>query len=280
MENKQELIKRAFLSECNIKRLGSIVGENNSAKFLSDFVTLAEQMPKADLNQVARCCIEIASMKLPILKQAGQAYIVPRNITLDKGTPNERKFLTYNVEIGYKGWIVLAKRAGFAVRVYPLFNGDDWSYSINGFSQNFSYTPAEANLLAEKTEDFVEQNLKAIAVVTKDLSTNIEACEIVEMALLKKLRSKSSTKDGGVYKEWLLEMYKAKATKYVLKRLPLDTLDTSIFKAFESDDKNDVGFKEAPQAQKPMVKVLESNPYASASDVVEVCEEATLLEIE
>lgn len=265
---KQEVIKRTFLSECSIKRLGAIVGENNSAKFLSDFVTLAEQMPKADLNQVARCCIEIASMKLPILKQAGQAYLVPRGGV-------------YNVEIGYKGWIVLAKRAGFAVRVYPLFQGDDWTYSINGFSQNFSYTPAETNLLAEKTEAFVEQNLKAIAVVTKDLTTNIEACEIVEMALLKKLRSKSNTKDGGVYKEWLLEMYKAKATKYVLKRLPLDTLDTSIFKAFESDDKNDVSFKEAPQTQKPMVKALESNPYVSASDVeLEPTEEVPVLEIE
>lgn len=259
----QDRAKAQFMEVCGMKRLNAIVGEDNSANFLSDFITLAEQNPKANFGELAKCCIEIANMKLPITKQAGQAYVVPRNTTINKGTPDERKISVLNVEIGYKGWLVLAKRAGIAVRVYPIFKGDDYTYEINGFEQNFTYKPNINNILAEKTEQFIENNLQFIAVATKDLISKVETCDLVEIALLKKLRSKTQSKSGGVYKDWLLEMYKAKAIKYVLKKMPIDTLDSSIFRAFEKDDANDVSYVENTQAitQAPEQK---SNPYASA----------------
>ena len=246
----QDRAKAQFMEVCGMKRLNAIVGEDNSANFLSDFLTLAEQNPNVDFTQLTKCCIEIANMKLPISKQAGQAYVVPRGGAL-------------NVEIGYKGWLVLAKRAGIAVRVYPIFRGDDYTYEINGFEQNFTYKPNFQNITAEKTEQFIENNLQFIAVATKDLISKVETCDLVEFPLLKKLRSKTQSKTGGVYKDWLLEMYKAKAIKYVLKKMPIDTLDTSIFRAFEKDDFNDVSYVES----EPIItKAPEqtSNPYASA----------------
>lgn len=246
----QDRAKAQFMEVCGMKRLNAIVGEDNSANFLSDFLTLAEQNPNADFANLTKCCIEIANMKLPISKQAGQAYVVPRGGAL-------------NVEIGYKGWLVLAKRAGIAVRVYPIFRGDDYTYEINGFEQNFTYKPNFQNITAEKTEQFIENNLQFIAVATKDLISKVETCDLVEIALLRKLRSKTQSKSGGVYKDWLLEMYKAKAIKYVLKKMPIDTLDTSIFRAFEKDDTNDVSYVEsAPSITQAPEKT--SNPYASA----------------
>lgn len=246
----QDRAKAQFMEVCGMKRLNAIVGEDNSANFLSDFLTLAEQNPNADFTQLTKCCIEIANMKLPISKQAGQAYVVPRGGAL-------------NVEIGYKGWLVLAKRAGIAVRVYPIFRGDDYTYEINGFEQNFTYKPNFQNITAEKTEQFIENNLQFIAVATKDLISKVETCDLVEFPLLKKLRSKTQSKSGGVYKDWLLEMYKAKAIKYVLKKMPIDTLDTSIFRAFEKDDTNDVSYVEsAPSITQAHEQT--SNPYASA----------------
>ena len=259
----QDKAKAEFFGVCTMRRLNAIVGEDNSANFLSDFVTLAEQNPKANFTELSKCCIEIANMRLPITKQAGQAYVVPRNVTINKGTPNERKISVLNVEIGYKGWLVLARRAGVAVRVYPIFSGDEYSYEINGFEQNFTYKPNINNILAEKTEQFIENNLQFIAVATKDLISKVETCDLVEIALLRKLKSKSQTKSGGVYKDWLLEMYKAKAIKYVLKKMPIDTLDSSIFRAFEKDDANDVSYVEsAPAITQAPEKT--SNPYASA----------------
>ena len=246
----QDRAKAQFMEVCGMKRLNAIVGEDNSANFLSDFLTLAEQNPNVDFTQLTKCCIEIANMKLPISKQAGQAYVVPRGGAL-------------NVEIGYKGWLVLAKRAGIAVRVYPIFRGDDYTYEINGFEQNFTYKPNFQNITAEKTEQFIENNLQFIAVATKDLISKVETCDLVEFPLLKKLRSKTQSKSGGVYKDWLLEMYKAKAIKYVLKKMPIDTLDTSIFRAFEKDDFNDVSYVEsAPSITQAPEQT--SNPYASA----------------
>ena len=246
----QDRAKAQFMEVCGMKRLNAIVGEDNSANFLSDFLTLAEQNPNVDFTQLTKCCIEIANMKLPISKQAGQAYVVPRGGAL-------------NVEIGYKGWLVLAKRAGIAVRVYPIFRGDDYTYEINGFEQNFTYKPNFQNITAEKTEQFIENNLQFIAVATKDLISKVETCDLVEFPLLKKLRSKTQSKSGGVYKDWLLEMYKAKAIKYVLKKMPIDTLDTSIFRAFEKDDSNDVSYVEsAPSITQAPEQT--SNPYASA----------------
>lgn len=238
----QDTAKMNFLEVCNMKRLGALVGEKNTASFLSDFMLLAEQNPKADFKNLARCCIEIASMKLPILKQAGQAYVVPRGSC-------------YNVEIGYKGWLVLAKRVGIAVRVYPIYQGDSYSFEISDFEQKFNFIPLEGNLSADKTPEFIEKNLKFIAVVTKDLVTGLVSCELVEFSLLKRLRSKSTSKDSPAYKEWLLEMYKAKAIKYVLKKMPLDTLDSSIFKAMEFDDRNDVAFKEETKAMTSQVEL-------------------------
>ena len=259
----QDRAKAQFMEVCGMKRLNAIVGEDNSANFLSDFLTLAEQNSKANFGQLAKCCIEIANMKLPISKQAGQAYIVPRNVTINKGTPDERKISVLNVEIGYKGWLVLAKRAGIAVRVYPIFRGDDYTYEINGFEQNFTYKPNFQNITAEKTEQFIENNLQFIAIATKDLISKVETCDLVEIALLRKLRSKTQSTSGGVYKDWLLEMYKAKAIKYVLKKMPIDTLDSSIFRAFEKDDTNDVSYVESAPSITQAPEQM-SNPYASA----------------
>lgn len=246
---RQAQIQKAFLRECSLQRLEAIVGKENTKQFLSDFITLADQHPKAPLDQLARCCVEIASLKLPILKQAGQAYIVPRgNI--------------YNVEIGYKGWLVLAKRVGIEVRTYPVFQGDEYFFEVEDFEQKFRFKPSEENLSKDRNNDFINEKLLFIAVVTKDLKTGIVGIELVDFFTLSRMKKQSSGQNT-TYASWLLEMYKAKAIKYVLKKMPIDTLDSSIFRAFEKDDTNDVSYVESEPSitQEPEQT---SNPYASA----------------
>lgn len=247
----QEKAKSDFLQVCSIKRLASLVGQGNEGNFLSDFLILAGQINTENFKELAKCCIEIASMKLPILKQAGQAYVVPRSITVGKGTKNEKKIPILDVEIGYKGWLVLARRAGIAVKTYPIFDGDNFSFDAVGVNQSFRYSPSIENLSADKDSRFVENKLRFIAVCTKDLKSDVEDVSVLDINLLKRLRSKSPSSDSPAYRDWLLEMYNAKAIKYVLKKLPLDTLDTTIFKAFAVDDKNDVGYKEIEE-DKPL----------------------------
>lgn len=225
MSNKKQVaIQEAFLQECSKKRLDIIVGEGQSNKLLSDFVTLAEQLPSAPLPQLAKCCVEIASLRLPIHKHSGQAYIVPRGGV-------------YSVEIGYKGWLVLAQRAGILVRVYPIFKGDDYSFEVQDFEQKFRFKSSLKNLEADKTVEFVNQNLLFIAVLTKSVKTGLVNIDLVDFPTLKKLQNKGS--GGSAYKDWYLEMLRAKAIKYVLRKIPIDTIDSEIFRAFNADDENE-----------------------------------------
>ena len=227
----QAQIQRAFLQQCSQARLDALLGADGAKQFMSDFITLAEQNPNIDLNNLARCCIEIASFKLPIAKQAGQAYVVPRDGA-------------YQVEISYKGWMVLARRVGIAVRAYPIFEGDDFSYRIEGFEQRFSYVPSSSN----------SGKLLFIAVATKDIKTGIESVDLVDSQKLEQLRNKGGKKgeanNSPAYREWLVEMYRAKAIKYVLRKMAIDTMDGSIFAAFAADDKNDIAYDSIAQNQK------------------------------
>lgn len=227
--SKQVAIQEAFLQECSKKRLDIIVGDGQSNKLLSDFVTLAEQLPSAPLPQLAKCCVEIASLRLPIYKHSGQAYIVPRSGI-------------YSVEIGYKGWLVLAQRAGILVRVYPIFKGDDYSFEVQDFEQKFRFKSSLKNIEADKTVEFVNQNLLFIAVLTKSIKTGLVNVELVDFPTLKKLQSKGS--GGSAYKDWYLEMLRAKAIKYVLRKIPIDTIDSEIFRAFKADDENEEVIKD------------------------------------
>lgn len=244
-------IQREFLTVCNQKRLDAIVGSDNAGRFISDFITLAEQNPRADVASLAKCCVEIASLNLSINKQVGQAYVVPRGGA-------------WNVEIGYKGWLTLAKRAGIIVRAYPIYQGDNYVFEIDGFNQVFKYSPLTANLTADKTAEFIEQNLLFIAVTTKDLSTGIESSDLVELSLLSRLRSKSTSKDSPAYRDWVLEMYKAKAIKYVLRKMPIEAMDGAIFRAFAEDDKNDVAYESIAHSHSQSQSSSQSKGLGSA----------------
>lgn len=253
-------IQRAFLNECSMERLRALVGEARSTTFLSDFVLLAEQTGSQDYSQLARCCVEIASMNLPILKQAGQAYVVPRGGRL-------------NVEIGYRGWLVLAKRAGIAVRHYVICEGDVMDFEAKGFEQFFTYKPLQENLANASNVAWLNDNLRFIAVVTKDLATGIETTSLVPFDVIKKMQGLAQKNQA--YNAWALEMYIAKAVKYVLKKLPIDTLDDGIFRAFAKDDEADM-VKQGVIVDKPAPTphTASSNPLDSfvSEEVVEVVE--------
>lgn len=250
--------RNAFLSVCNMQRLEAIMlSKERASKFVSDFVMLAENHPQQDPRVLAKCAVEVASMNLSLLPQAGQVYIYPRSGAV-------------NVEVGYKGWLVLAKRVGILVRCYPIFKGDDYSFSVEGFEQKFHYTPSEANLLADKTEQWVTENLKCIVVVTKD-ADGIETINLISRELLERLRSKGA-KNSPAYKDWILEMYQAKAIKYVIRKLPIDTYTCDAFSNFvnamKEDDKNDEAFEKIEASKVgalPLNSAFESAKVADTS---------------
>lgn len=260
--------KQTFLSVCSMPRLETILGSKERAgKFLSDFVMLCEKNKNQNVVDIANCAIEIASMNLSILPQSGQVYIVPRSGVI-------------NAEIGYKGWLILAKRAGVLVRCYPIFKGDDYTFEVNGFEQKFHLKHAEENLFAEKNAKWVQENLQCMAVITKDREGE-ESVNLISRELLERLRSKG-TANSPAYKDWLLEMYQAKAIKYVLRKTPIDSLDLQAVENFNNalsrDDKNDVAFDKIEASK---VKTLPLNDaFASAKVTPDPVADITLQKID
>lgn len=250
----------SFLAVCTMPRLEAILlSKERASKFVSDFVMLAENHKEQNLDVLAKCAVEVASMNLSLLPQAGQVYIYPRSGVV-------------HVEVGYKGWLVLAKRVGLLVRCYPIFKGDDYSFSVEGFEQKFHYTPSEANLLADKTEEWVSKNLNYMVVVTKD-ADGLETTHLISRELLERLRSKGS-KNSPAYKDWILEMYQAKAIKYVLRKYPIDNSNLMAFsnftQALKEDDKNDEGFGKIETSK---AKKLPLNDNFSTAKVIETTAE-------
>lgn len=255
--------KQTFLSVCSMPRLETILGSKERAgKFLSDFVMLCEKNKNQKVVDIANCAIEIASMNLSILPQSGQVYIVPRSGVI-------------NVEIGYKGWLVLAKRAGVLVRCYPIFKGDDYTFEVDGFEQKFHLKPSEENLFAEKNAKWVQENLQCMAVITKDREGE-ESVNLISRELLERLRSKG-TANSPAYKDWLLEMYQAKAIKYVLRKTPIDSLDTEAVANFNNalsrDDRNDVAFEKIEASKTKTLPLNDAFASAKVTPELEIKEE-------
>lgn len=255
--------KQTFLSVCSMPRLETILGSKERAgKFLSDFVMLCEKNKNQNVVDIANCAIEIASMNLSILPQSGQVYIVPRSGVI-------------NVEIGYKGWLVLAKRAGVLVRCYPIFKGDDYTFEVDGFEQKFHLKPSEENLFAEKNAKWVQENLQCMAVITKDREGE-ESVNLISRELLERLRSKG-TANSPAYKDWILEMYQAKAIKYVLRKTPIDSLDIQAVENFNNalsrDDKNDVAFEKIEASKTKTLPLNDAFTSAKVTPEIEIKEE-------
>lgn len=251
-EKREKFLQASFLQVCSMKRLEGILGsEERAVGFLSDFVLVADKQNDKDLANLAKCAVEVASMNLSILKQLGQAYLVPRGGVI-------------NVEIGYRGWELLAKRMGILCRCYPVFEGDFFEIENEDFNQKVRFKPLQENLEADKTPEFINQKLKFFVVTTKDTSTGVINSTIINTSLLKRIQSKGA--GGGAYKDWLFEMYQAKAIKYALRKLPLENIDPSATRglaiALEADDRSDTAF-ESIEASKGRRQIKNSEIPAS-----------------
>lgn len=145
----------------------------------------------------------------------GQAYVVP--------------FRTKNgevaqLQIGYKGWLTLGARHGWKFRPVPVYRCDEFSIEFGGFEDTISLGP-NFDDRDESDGNWVHQNLRGVVVYAKDPSGEIFT-EFVPFKKLEKIRLKSQNQKSGdrldhIWLEWAEEMYKAKAIKYVITRLPI-----------------------------------------------------------
>jgi len=213
-------------------------------------LALNKNLQNVDMESVVKCGFEIVRAGLNPNPIFGQAYVVPFGKQAQ-------------LQIGYKGWIALGYRYGWKFRAVAVYNCDEFSVEFGGLSDKYIFNP---NWDAREDDDgnWVFKNLKGVIVYAIDSQGN-EFSEFVGFKKLEKLRQKSQNQKANnlsyIWLDWAEEMYRAKALKYVITRLPIQE---EIINATVIENTDEVKEFEEPKPQ------ITNNPFVEADVIDEV----------
>jgi len=173
-------------------------------------LALNPNLKNVNVETVLGTAFEIVQAGLNPNPLFGQAYVVPY-----KGKAQ--------LQIGYKGWISVGYRNGWKFRAVAVYDVDHFKIRFNGLNDEIDFEP-NYDERSEEDGAWVYKHLKGVIVYAADKDGNIFS-EFVPFKKLEKLRLKSPNQRAGslqhIWLEWAEEMYKAKALKYVITRLPI-----------------------------------------------------------
>ncbi|MBL3518949.1 recombinase RecT [Arcobacter lanthieri] len=202
------------------KQISVLVGEDKAktSKFMSALVQLSQNknLMECKVDSIVDVGFQIVQAGLNPNPLFGQAYVVP--FKLKSG------FTVAQLQVGYKGYIQLGYRAGWKFKAVPVYKCDAFEYKFGGFEDDIILEP---NYEARNEDDgnWIFKNLVGVIVYAKDKDDYI-VTEFVAFKKLEKLRLKSQNqvkeKLQYIWLDWAEEMYKAKALKYVVTRLPIE----------------------------------------------------------
>ena len=206
------------LIEKQMKKIVTLTGSKDKAsKYASAILSIAMNKNLWDCSpeSVVKCGIEIVELGLNPNPKLGLAYAVPYKV---------KSKTIAQLQIGYKGWITLGYRNGWIFRAVPVYDVDEFEIKFNGLFDDINFKPNEEERNEEDSK-WVFKHLKGVLVFAMD-SKKMAFSEFVPFKKLEKLRLKSPNQKSknelsGVWAEWAEEMYKAKALKYVITRLPV-----------------------------------------------------------
>jgi len=187
--------------------------ENKIEKFKSTMTMLSmeQDFQKWKPMSIMACGIQAAQIGLSPQKSLGLVYFVAYKGQLE-------------LTVGYKGWQALLERSGKAVKSFPVYKCDEFSMEVKGFEEIVSLKPNydEHN---EGDVTWVDENLRGILVAIKDTSNGIVYNKFVHKAKLDQLKGQSPSVKKQRFSPWThfaLEMFMAKAIKYVISKTAMD----------------------------------------------------------
>lgn len=242
------------------KQISVLVGkdEAKTSKFMSALVQLSQNknLMECKVDSIVDVGFQIVQAGLNPNPLFGQAYVVP--FKLKDG------FTVAQLQVGYKGYIQLGYRAGWKFKAVPVYKCDNFDYKFGGFEDDILLEP-NYDARSEDDGSWVFKNLVGVIVYAKDKDDYI-VTEFVPFKKLEKLRQKSQNqvkdKLQYIWLEWAEEMYKAKALKYVITRLPIEddvqeliSTEDSVYKI---EDTNSIPQKEIKSKNINDINSLES----------------------
>lgn len=234
------------------KQISVLVGkdEAKTSKFMSALVQLSQNknLIECKVDTIVDVGFQIVQAGLNPNPLFGQAYVVP--FKLKSG------FTVAQLQVGYKGYIQLGYRAGWKFKAVPVYKCDKFDYKFGGFEDDIVLEP---NYEARNEDDgnWIFKNLVGVIVYAKDKDDYI-VTEFVAFKKLEKLRLKSQNqvkdKLQHIWLDWAEEMYKAKALKYVVTRLPIEDDVQELISAEDNVHKIEDIQSPAPTPREPKIQ--------------------------
>jgi len=177
-------------------------------------ISLGYGMDKCSPESIINCGLQALTLELPL--ESGQGYIVNYggNATFD---------------CGYKGWQVLAKRAGYSVLADVVYACDEFRQEGFGFNREMIFNP---NFSKRNSSDdkWAKDNLTGVIVSIKEDKTDGETHAFVPADMIYKIVGVSPSagktdKNGRMHSphdKWAEQMFCAKAIKQILTKFPID----------------------------------------------------------
>lgn len=265
------------------ERLCALCGNEASMdKFKASLLNIAldSNLAQCSMQSIVKASLDIAELKLNLNKNLGKAYIVPRSVRQGNGYVTEAR-----IDIGYKGWLELAKRSKLSVKAHSVFDCDEFSYNVVGVDENMTLIP-NFEARQEHDSEWVKEHLKGVIVGIKDLkSGNSELKFVSKGTLFKIMQQNDSVKKGrySAYTDWLHEMLLAKAIKSCLSKTAMsDEIGLAVSYDNESDmqefNSNNTQAKTQKSAKKFDYNLfLESN---KVKEVEQVANDEVVIEYE
>jgi recombination protein RecT len=171
-------------------------------------ICLNDGLKKCSPESIIECGIQALTLNLPL--EAGQGYVVAYK---SKAT----------LDIGYKGWQVLAKRSGYLVMADIVYSCDQFSQSGFGFNKEMHFTPDYASRQSANNK-WAKANLEGVIVSIKDIESGQDTSAFVAADMIHKIvaSSPSANSDYSPHNNWTEQMYIAKAIKQVISKMPVD----------------------------------------------------------
>lgn len=225
---RETKVMDAFALDSIKEQLNSLLSSN--PKKIEAFKTrilkmsLSYGLDKCTPESIINCGIQALTLDLPL--EAGQGYIVNYGGTA-------------SFDCGYKGWQVLAKRAGYSVVADVVYECDEFHQSGFGFDREIVFNP-DYSRRNGSDDAWAKQNLTGVIVSILEDKTGNKTHAFVAADMIRKIigmspsAGKKSQKDGKEYSphdKWAEQMFAAKAIKQVLSKFPIDLAESQLAEA-------------------------------------------------
>jgi len=241
-----EPLKKALSAESVQKQFRNALAKNSGAFVASiiDLVGSDKVLQQCDPNAVIMECLKAATLKLPINKQLGFAWIIPykkNNVSIPQ------------FQMGYKGYIQLAMRTG----QYKSLNA---GVIYEGIDIEQDLLTGKVTLSGQAKNDHPQGYFAYEELING--FTKTAYMPIQEVLAHAKRYSKSYGKEGSA---WVTD-FDAMAIKTMLLKLlrQYGVMSVEMVQAFSSDDEDELQQEKAENANKDIIdvpaKVVEDKP--------------------